>query len=137
MAHEVHWLIPDHVLFNKYFEVAHGDDTVGVLEKNLLLTGTTDNTFYIVLDLKDVTTVHTSFGRVPQLLNIARTFLRNPRLKFIVAYGAHNQSMKFLATIVMQVTQTNIRFVQTYDDALDFLILQDPSLTSKIEALCG
>jgi len=134
MAHEVKWLIENHLILNTYSGTLEMTDFFGVAEKNIELMTSTQNRIHIIADLTDLESVHPKLGHLSELVSITRTFMGQPNLGTLVAHGTDNKFIKFLGTMIMQLNKTEWRVFPTFEEVIRHLIHVDPSLKSQLEA---
>ena len=105
--------------------------------------GETSNTIINMIDNSDAPLVHVvineidleSFPKSLKAFNDAVSFLRHPRIGWLIIYPSTNQFAKFMSGMVAGIAKVRFRRLETLDESLAFLTSMDSTLPSSEELL--
>lgn len=123
MAYEISWLIDKRLLQLKLF----GSETVSEAREIIIqlakITHTGEPPIHFLIDMLDVQPNGFPLSALPSL---ARIELRNIGW---TAFVARNKVVQMIASVAIRLTGRPFKFFQSHEQALQFLLSSDPTLT--------
>lgn len=129
MGCNVSWMIEGHVIEHKYIDTLIADDMVDVSRISLELLSSVESTIHVIADLTDLTGMQPDLMNIGNLTKLSRAFMSHENLGSIILYGTDNRMIKFLTSILFQMSKKEWRVVDNQEAALAILKRIDPSLT--------
>lgn len=125
MGYEINWHIPERVIKITGEGALSFEDTDAINTElvSLLEEGTAP--VHILLDASHITNIPHDFVK----LKSGQTYIGHANLGWLVMFGA-DRMMSFLASLILQMTRSRIRFCHTEAEALAFLQELEPELIS-------
>lgn len=132
MPFEHVWLVENRVTLNRMW----GDVTLEDLRGSAAQTlARLENSRGIVHEIIDLTQVKTVASQMTEISRFTTPVINHPNMGWIVVYGMQNKLLRFVASMVGQITRAHTRLVDKRADALKTLMHLDPSLTEDLEKL--
>jgi|GEM_PF-4531009 len=118
MSHQTQWLLPHQILFC----YSAGEVNINHLQQHIQTTidyfdAPSNETVHIIHNLTDACTSIT----INQARTILSPLMEHPKLGSIVFYGLRDKSTQFLLMLVASTFRVTVRFVDTYETALNHL----------------
>lgn len=126
------WLIPDKVVL---IEMS-GDVTLDELKASAMQTldvlTHASNTIHEIIDQTHMDSVATNLTDINRF---TRPVTTHPMMGYIIVCGITHPMLRFIASVVGQLSGTSTHITATYADALTLLAHLDPSIASDLDQL--
>jgi len=108
------WLVDQKVMYTAMYGVVNNKEyQQWADETKVLYDAVPHDRFHILVDC-------TELEKTPMLNDLLNIHFHKKR-DWIIAFGMQNQLVKFAASMVLQVTRTNMKLVDTLDESLAIL----------------
>lgn len=130
MPHSISWLVERRVVHERFYGIVTVEDVRAMNAVSRTYYASGDPPVHNFVDLLDI-------QRYPTNINQIRTALVNqphPYLGWIVIVLRPNPLLKFITTVLVQLSSINarMRFCYSYKEAIAFLQSKDPTLPTEI-----
>jgi hypothetical protein len=124
------------LLDNVVFQTVKGEyslvEMTQAVQEMASLVDKANQACYLIVDLSKMKAIESNLLRVR---NAIHPLLSHPQLKVLVAYGSSdNAIVNFMSSIFANLFKLPLKIVGTQEEAVAFLINQEPSLNGKIQA---
>lgn len=132
MAYQIGWIIPQRIMHVRYYDTFTNEDAnAAVREGTVLLDGSQDHTFHVIVNYSANPELGFSFREALKSEELKRQFT-HPRLGWSVRVVSDNWHYHYLFTTFLQErADARIHLCATLTEAMTFLRQQDPSLPNE------
>lgn len=126
MPVKIGWLVENRISYFRYEGDVHIREVAEASRIGILLIEQSDH--QLIHSIQDSRYQKSFPNNVNALAQTVQEALRHPRMGWLLSVGIDNDLVRFVATLVSQLTRTRHRIIEDYDEALAFLKRIDASL---------
>jgi len=114
MSASAEWLTENEIILAKLWGHLTYSEMNHINEELLEMISSANNKIHIIFDVHELNKFPTEI----QMLRASGAYLQHDNLSSLVLVGIQNQIVRFLSSVVTQLTQTNMRQAKTVEDAI-------------------
>ena len=119
MSEQVSWLIPKRVILQRMPGAYNGEEAAAVFSTIRAYLDESDELLvHVLVDMTENTSMPMNIRDAQPLV---KEIFSHPRIGWTVIYGMRNPAMRFLSSVVSQVSRVRFRNVATREEAIQHL----------------
>ena len=127
MPIEVSWKVPKRIGYVRFYGVVRLEDVEVQIRETEAQIAEAEPPLHFFIDSTDVEKYDLTLAQIRSVFPG-----HNPRIGWTVCYG-QSRVTRFFASIMMQLIKGKFQFVESYEEAVEFIMHNDPTLREMLE----